>query len=92
MAEPHHPVTDNKHRASLNSAPSYSGNGRSSTAVTERGGDAGQEEEEGGGGGGGGAAAGLPGGLSQPAGSDRRGPGVLAAARCQAGGPVHRHA
>uniref|UniRef100_A0A8C2X9U5 Dolichyl-diphosphooligosaccharide--protein glycosyltransferase subunit STT3B n=1 Tax=Cyclopterus lumpus TaxID=8103 RepID=A0A8C2X9U5_CYCLU len=64
MAE-HHPVSDNKHRSSLNSGASYSGNGRSSTAVTERGSDAGQEEEGGGGGGGG---AGLSGGLSQPAG------------------------
>lgn len=54
MAE-HHPVSDNKHKSSLNSGASYSGNGRSSTAVTERGSNAG-------------AAGGLSGGLSQPAG------------------------
>ncbi|KAM8734027.1 dolichyl-diphosphooligosaccharide--protein glycosyltransferase subunit STT3B-like [Acanthopagrus schlegelii] len=58
MAE-HHPVSDNKHKSSLNSGASYSGNGRSSTAVGERGSTAGS-----GGGGGGG----LSGGLSQPAG------------------------
>uniref|UniRef100_A0AAQ5YW44 dolichyl-diphosphooligosaccharide--protein glycotransferase n=1 Tax=Amphiprion ocellaris TaxID=80972 RepID=A0AAQ5YW44_AMPOC len=55
MAE-HHPVSDNKHKSSLNSGASYSGNGRSSTAVAERGSSAGA--------GGGG----LSGGLSQPAG------------------------
>lgn len=59
MAE-HHPVSDNKHKSSLNSGASYSGNGRSSTAVGERCSTAGS----GGGGGGGG----LSGGLSQPAG------------------------
>lgn len=53
MAE-HHPVSENKHKSSLNSGVSYSGNGRSSTA--ERGSNAGA--------GGGG----LSGGLSQPAG------------------------
>ncbi|XP_008284425.1 dolichyl-diphosphooligosaccharide--protein glycosyltransferase subunit STT3B [Stegastes partitus] len=55
MAE-HHPVSDNKHKSSLNSGASYSGNGRSSTAVAERASNAGA--------GGGG----LSGGLSQPAG------------------------
>lgn len=61
MAE-HHPVADTKHKSSLNSGASYSGNGRSSgggssAAFSDRGsGDAG--------GGGGG----LSGGLSQPAG------------------------
>uniref|UniRef100_A0A8P4K9H5 dolichyl-diphosphooligosaccharide--protein glycotransferase n=1 Tax=Dicentrarchus labrax TaxID=13489 RepID=A0A8P4K9H5_DICLA len=55
MAE-HHPVSDSKHKSSLNSGASYSGNGRSSTAVAERGSNAGA--------GGGG----LSGGLSQPAG------------------------
>uniref|UniRef100_A0A3Q4GNY4 Uncharacterized protein n=2 Tax=Pseudocrenilabrinae TaxID=318546 RepID=A0A3Q4GNY4_NEOBR len=54
MAE-HHPVSENKHKSSLNSGVAYSGNGRSSTAVAERGNSAG---------GGGG----LSGGLSQPAG------------------------
>lgn len=54
MAE-HHPVSDNKHKSSLNSGASYSGNGRSSTAVAERGSNAG-------------AGGGLSGGLSQPAG------------------------
>lgn len=53
MAE-HHPVSDSKHKSSLNSGASYSGNGRSSAAV-ERGSNAG-------------AAGGLSGGLSQPAG------------------------
>lgn len=57
MAE-HHPVTDNKHKSSLNSGASYSGNGRSSTAVAERSGST-----AGAAGGGG-----LSGGLSQPAG------------------------
>lgn len=51
MAE-HHPVSENKHKSSLNSGVAYSGNGRSSTAVAERGNSAG----------------GLSGGLSQPAG------------------------
>lgn len=59
MAE-HHPVADSRHKSSQNSGVSYSGNGRSSTAVVERGSNAGA----GGGGGGGG----LSGGLSQPAG------------------------
>lgn len=54
MAE-HHPASDNKHKSSLNSAASYSGNGRSSTAVAERDGAAA-------------GAGGQPGGLSQPAG------------------------
>uniref|UniRef100_A0A4W6C7Z3 dolichyl-diphosphooligosaccharide--protein glycotransferase n=1 Tax=Lates calcarifer TaxID=8187 RepID=A0A4W6C7Z3_LATCA len=50
----HHPVSDNKHKSSLNSGASYSGNGRSSIAVTERG-----SNGEGGG---------LSDGMSQPAG------------------------
>lgn len=55
MAE-HHPVSENKHKSLLNSGASYSGNGRSSTAVVaERGSNAGQ-------------GGGLSGGLSQPAG------------------------
>ncbi|TKS81608.1 Dolichyl-diphosphooligosaccharide--protein glycosyltransferase subunit STT3B [Collichthys lucidus] len=58
MAE-HHPVSDNKHKSSLNSGASYSGNGRSSTAVAERG----SSSNAGAAGGGG-----LSGGLSQPAG------------------------
>ncbi|KAK7930691.1 hypothetical protein WMY93_007086 [Mugilogobius chulae] len=62
MAE-HHPVSDNKHKSSLNSGgPSYSGNGRSSTAVAERAGS-GCSSSSGPAGGGG-----LSGGLSQPAG------------------------
>lgn len=62
MAE-HHPVSDNKHRSSLNSGGSYSGNGRSSSGsgpVAERsGGSAGAAAA---------GAGGLSGGLSQPAG------------------------
>lgn len=54
MAE-HHPVSDNKHKSSLNSGASYSGNGRSSTAAAERDGV-------------GAGGAGLSVGLSQPAG------------------------
>ncbi|KAF3840316.1 hypothetical protein F7725_019033 [Dissostichus mawsoni] len=56
MAE-HHLVSDNKHKSSLNSGASYSGNGSSSTAVAER--DCSAAAAGGGG---------LSGGLSQPAG------------------------
>lgn len=57
MAE-HHLVSDNKHKSSLNSGASYSGNGSSNTAVAER--DCSAAAAGGGGG--------LSGGLSQPAG------------------------
>uniref|UniRef100_M3ZKC8 Dolichyl-diphosphooligosaccharide--protein glycosyltransferase subunit STT3B n=1 Tax=Xiphophorus maculatus TaxID=8083 RepID=M3ZKC8_XIPMA len=54
MAE-HHQISESKHKSSLTSAATYSGNGRSSTAAAERDGMAG-------------AGGGLSGGLSQPAG------------------------
>lgn len=53
MAE-HHQVSDNKHKSTANIGASYSGNGRTSTAVAGESGS--------------GSGGGLSGGLAQPAG------------------------